>query len=163
MRHTTLLVLLATASVLVIGMQGVGVGGSLALIAPTVDPASGPPGTTTTISGTNCAVEVFPHGENGIVLTVTVTVQFVPTPVTVETTAAPDGTWSVQVVVPANAQPGAAAVNATCNDPFAGGGSEGDQGVRPAQAAPGVYPSATFTVTAPSVAPAVEAPATTVG
>jgi hypothetical protein len=91
---------------------------------------------------------------------VTVTVAFVPTPVTVPTTADPiTGDWSVQVTVPADAQPGAVAVNAECHDPFLNSEASG-AGIGPAQVS-GVYPASSFTVTTGAAAPVEAAPTTT--
>jgi hypothetical protein len=157
MRRRRLLVTLAAASALVVGLQSAGAGGtSGGFAAPTVSPTSGPPGTTFTVSGTGCIEELFAEGGAVIVLDVTVTVEFVPTPVTVETTAAESGAWSVQVTVPADAQPGAVAVNAECHDPFLNGEASG-AGIGPAQVS-GVYPASSFTVTAGAAAPVEASP-----
>jgi hypothetical protein len=155
MRSHRLLVTLAAAGALVVGLQSAGAGGE-GLVAPTVTPASGPPGTVITISGTGCTSDIFDLGAGSA--DVTVTVEFVPTPVTVEITSdVGTGAWSVQVTVPADAQPGAVAVNATCQESL-GEGSAGDVG--PAQVTV-PYPASSFTVTTGAAAPVEAAPTTT--
>jgi hypothetical protein len=113
-----------------------------------------------TISGTGCVELLFEAG-NGSGPTVTVTVQFVPTPVTVETTADESGAWSVQVTVPADAQPGTVAVNATCQNPFVEMGNASEAGISPAGIPTGEYPASAFTVTVGAADPVEASPTLT--
>lgn len=87
----------------------------------TVGPTASVPGGTVTISGTECnldavvpTVDVNPAAVGGIV---TGTVAFTPPVAFGPITAAANGSWSTQIVVPAGTPPGSYAVNATCAQP----------------------------------------------
>ncbi|HEU5302325.1 MAG TPA: hypothetical protein VFW06_08845 [Acidimicrobiia bacterium] len=97
-----------------------------------VEPTTVSAGSSATISGTGC---LAPHGSgpggSGPLLpgTVNGTVAFNPSVAFGPITAAADGSWSTQVVVPPGTVAGSYAVNATCSYPGLGGGSLSGQAV----------------------------------
>jgi len=134
---------------------------------PTLPPlqlsaVAGPPGSSFTVSGTGCTIDVFPLGDPAPGQVVSVTVAFAPTPVTMTTTAA-DGTgaWSLTFTVPPGTAPGPYPVTATCSFAAQNGGAATITASVVAFQTPSVsYPAATYTVTAVPV-PVVAAPRTT--
>lgn len=145
----------ALASALVFGLlSSAGAGGAPTM---TVNPSSGEPGSTFTVSGTQCFFEfngasVHANGELGP--EVTVHVAF-PTPLDATTNAdIATGTWSVQFTVPAGTPPGAYDVTATCHNTPINGFGDGDVGTQDFN-----YPAAPFNVL-PATPPATAAPST---
>lgn len=139
---------------LVLGLAGsVGAGFDPTM---TVSPTSGQPGSTFTVSGTQCFFESTGDdvGADGVLgPEVTVQVAF-PTPVNGSTNADLElGTWSIQFTVPAGTPPGTYPVTATChNTPETK--SAGDVSTQDFNYPPG----STFTVNAPPPAPVVPPP-----
>jgi len=150
------------ATSLALALPASGGAGDPALPPLQLSAVAGPVGSTFTVSGTGCTIDIFPLGDPAPGQVVSVTVGFSPTPVTMTTTAA-DGTgaWTLTFTVPAGTPPGPYPVTATCSIQA----ENGDNAVAEVVAfqTPGIaYPAATYTVTTVPV-PVVVAPRTLTG
>lgn len=130
------------------GASGAGAGDNLGTL--TLNPTSGPPESTFTVSGSDCVAR--DGGEMSVEVTA-------PDTVEVTATAVPDdaGDWSTTLTVPADAMEGdTIVVNAECIEDFGAVPNSSFQGFRAptGQSISQAYSPATFTVTA--------APSTTV-
>jgi hypothetical protein len=151
--------LIATIAVAGVGVVFSGIAsGGLALAPIVVVPGQVQAGGSFNVSGSGCTNPAPTSAEAGAAAfdpaTVTVTVSFAPTPLTVVVNTAA-GSWSVDLTVPADTLPGTYTVSAECDD-GAGPVSVGAAAITP-------YPGSSVTVVPTQVAaePVVSAPRTT--
>ena len=163
-RSASLTIGIAAAATLALAMPAAGGGtaGNPTLPPLELSAVAGPPGSSFTVSGTDCILEAAPAAPAAPGQQVSVTVGFAPTPVTMTTVAA-DGTgaWTLTFTVPAGTVPGPYPVTATCSLGTTNLATAGSVASVVAGQIPTIaYPAATFTVTAVPV-PVVAAPRTT--
>jgi hypothetical protein len=164
-RFGAVIAAVALAGLSTAAFGGVASGGS-ALVAPTVTPAGGPPGSTFLVSGTGCDVVIEPTDVSATAIFNEVQVQVLFATGTVSQTvlaSGSGGSWEATFTVPAGEPAGPRVVKASCIPlvaaPTAAGADTSEVGALQA-AVP--YPDVTYTVTEVA-AQAVEAQPRTAG